>query len=48
LAGTGVQVRVGGIPADWYVPGTNGPAGDFLSRVISTARSEHGLAAVAC
>jgi hypothetical protein len=48
LAGTGVQVRVSGIPGDWYVPGTNGPAGDFLGRVISTARKEHGLAAVAC
>ena len=48
LAGTGVQVRVCDIPPDWYAPGANGRAGDFLGRVTSTARAEHGLAAVAC
>ena len=48
LAGTGVQVRVCDIPPKWYVPKTNGQAGDFLGRVTSTARAEHGLAAVAC
>jgi hypothetical protein len=48
LAGSGVDVRVFEIPPDWYTPGTNGQAGDFLGRVTSTARAEHGLAAVAC
>jgi hypothetical protein len=48
LAGTGVQVRVCDIPTNWYVLGTNGRAGDFLGRVTSTAKAEHGLAAIAC
>jgi hypothetical protein len=48
LAGTGVQVQVCDIPPEWYVPRTNDQAGDFLGRVTSTARAEHGLAAVAC
>jgi hypothetical protein len=48
LAGSGVQVRVCDIPPEWYAPGTNRRAGDFLGRVTRTARAEHGLAAVAC
>ena len=48
LAGTGVQVRVCDIPPEWYAPRSNVQAGDFLGRVTSTARAEHGLAAVAC
>jgi hypothetical protein len=48
LAGSGVQVRVCDIPPKWYAPGTNHRAGDFLGRVTSTARAQHGLAAVAC
>ena len=48
LAGTGVKVRVCDIPPEWYARGNNGQAGDFLDRVTSTARAEHGLASVAC
>ncbi len=48
LAGTGVQVQVCEIPPQWYASRMNGRAGDFLGRVSSTARAEHGLTAVAC
>jgi hypothetical protein len=48
LAGTSVSVRVCDIPPEWYASRANGQAGDFLGRVASTARTEHGLAAVAC
>jgi hypothetical protein len=48
LAGTGVQVRVCDIPPEWYAPGASRRAGDFLGRVTSTARAQHGLAVVAC
>jgi hypothetical protein len=48
LAGSGVQVQVCDIPPAWYASRMNGRAGDFLGRVSSTARAEHGLTAVAC
>ena len=48
LAGTGVSVHICDIPPKWYAHKANGQAGDFLGRVTSTARAEHGLAAVAC
>jgi hypothetical protein len=48
LAGTGVSVQVCDIPPQWYESRMNGRAGDFLGRVTSTAREEHGLTAVAC
>jgi hypothetical protein len=48
LAGIGVQVQVCDIPLEWYAPGAQGQAEDFLVRVASTARAEHGLTAVAC
>jgi hypothetical protein len=48
LAGTGVSVHICDIPREWYARRANGQANDFLGRVTSTARAEHGLAAVAC
>jgi hypothetical protein len=48
LAGSGVSVQVCEIPSQWYESRMNGRAGDFLGRVTSTARAEHGLTAVAC
>jgi hypothetical protein len=48
LAGIGVQVQVCDIPLEWYAPRAQGQAEDFLVRVASTARAEHGLTAVAC
>jgi hypothetical protein len=48
LAGTGISVQVCDIPAQWYAGQVHDRAGDFLDRVTSTARAEHGLTAVAC
>ncbi len=48
LAGTGVEVLVCEIGQDWYRPGAPDRADDFLDRVTSTARAQHGLATVAC
>jgi hypothetical protein len=48
LEGTGVQVLVCEIGHDWYRSGGPDRADDFLARVTSTARAQHGLATVAC
>ncbi len=48
LAGTGVEVLVCNIGPDWYRPGAPDRADDFLDRVTSTARAQHGLATVDC
>ena len=48
LAGTGVEVLVCDIGRDWYRSGAPDRADDFLARVTSTARAQHGLATVAC
>jgi hypothetical protein len=48
LARTGVSVQVCDIPSQWYALRMNGRADEFLGRVTSTARAEHGLTAVAC
>ncbi len=48
LVGTGVEVLVCEIGQDWYGPGAPDRADEFLARVTSTARAQHGLATVAC
>jgi hypothetical protein len=48
LSGTGVSVQVCDIPPQWYAGKVHDRANDFLGRVTSTAREEHGLTAVAC
>ena len=50
-AGAGRHRRRGAglrIATDWYRPGAPDRADDFLDRVTSTARAQHGLATVAC
>ncbi len=48
LAGTGVEVAVCEIDADWFAPHVNLHADRFLGSVSTSARRHHGLAAVAC
>jgi hypothetical protein len=48
LEGIGVEVLVCEFGQDWYRPGGPDRADDFLDRVTSTARAQHGLATVAC
>jgi hypothetical protein len=48
LAGTGVEVLVCEIGADWYRSAAPDGSDDFLARVTRTAQAQHGLGTAVC